>query len=206
MNQKPRSKKPVGVLALQGDFKAHIEALSFYGYPAIEIRKSSELESISGLVLPGGESSALLHLLDQNFRAHIKEKASEGLPILATCAGAILIADTVLNPSQESLSLLEATLERNAYGRQINSFITDALTITPEGEKILPSEASREGIFIRAPRIVSCGPEVTPLLLHKDEIVLVKKDSILLASFHPELSKQPHVVYTLFIELLTEKN
>jgi pyridoxal 5'-phosphate synthase pdxT subunit len=204
MNQEPSTKKPVGVLALQGDFKAHIEALLCYGFPAVEIRKPSELDSISGLVLPGGESSTLLHLLDQNFRAHIKEKAFKGLPILATCAGGILIAETVLNPSQESLSLLEATLERNAYGRQINSFITEALTATPEGEKILSSEASREGIFIRAPRIVSCGPEVIPLLLHNDEMVLIKKGRILLASFHPELSKQPHVVYTHFIELLTE--
>jgi pyridoxal 5'-phosphate synthase pdxT subunit len=195
------STKPLGVLALQGDFSAHITALeSRYGKKAIEIRTPDALDSISGLIIPGGESSTLLKLLDKNFKTEIIRIVSGGMPLLATCAGAILISKKVLAPEQESLSLIDIIIERNSYGRQTESFIEEALALAP-GYPEIP-ELSTEGIFIRAPKVISWGDDVTPVLMHGETPVLLKKDNIVIATFHPELSEKKHLAYELFLSLL----
>lgn len=213
--------KPVGVLALQGDFSAHRAALERFfteskdspqiPNSSIEVRKAEELYNISGLIIPGGESSTLLRLLDQNFRLEIIKQACAGLPILGTCAGSILISKRVLNPEQESLQLIDITIERNSYGRQTDSFIVEKLDVgtNEQDDSFLSSlgnaDLSHEGIFIRAPRVLSLGREEQAILYHKEDPVLVRKNNILAATFHPELSEKKHLVYKLFLDIVKRR-
>ncbi len=201
--------KPVGVLALQGDFSAHLNAIKSFGSPlqVREIRTPEALQDISALIIPGGESSTLLRLLNQEFRLEIIAAVTSGLPLLATCAGAILVAKRVLNPEQESLGLIDVTIERNSYGRQMESFITPELELHPDFSEYLSGfpegkdsakNSTREGIFIRAPRVLSYGSEVNPVLTYNNDPVLLQKKNILLATFHPELCEKKHFVYELF--------
>ncbi|MCC6221704.1 MAG: pyridoxal 5'-phosphate synthase glutaminase subunit PdxT, partial [Deltaproteobacteria bacterium] len=120
----------IGVLALQGDFQAHRDKLSSLGVSSIEVRKAEQLSNISGLILPGGESPAMLKLMDAKFRRSIRDIASDGLAVLATCAGIILLAKNVFSPRQESLNVLDIDVTRNAYGRQKDSFIEERLEWT----------------------------------------------------------------------------
>lgn len=198
----------VGVLALQGDFAAHIRALAFYGISAAEIRTADDLELSESLIIPGGESSTLLKLLTSELRDQLMRKAALGMPILATCAGAILLAGKVENPSQESLGLIDITVRRNAYGRQSESFIEKDLEYQTLPNKDLnnskpaPEGFSREGIFIRAPRITDTGTKVRTILTRNKEAVMVQQDNIIAACFHPELSAQPHVTYQSFFDII----
>jgi pyridoxal 5'-phosphate synthase pdxT subunit len=170
----------VGILAIQGDFSAHAQALTESGAEAIEIRKPEELANIDALILPGGESTTMLKFLERgNFLNALKEFASEK-PVFGTCAGAILLAREVRHPTQVSLGLLDAVVERNAYGRQIDSSILTAPT------ELGPDPL--EMVFIRAPRIVETGPEVEILARRDGFPVLVRQGRILAATFHPELS------------------
>lgn len=192
---------PIGVLALQGDFSAHIEALGkIYDREAIEVRTLKDLEKISSLVIPGGESSTLLKLLYEDFKKKIISLVKNGMPIFGTCAGAILISKKVLNPEQESLSLIDVTIERNSYGRQTNSFIEEKLSLSKSFENT--EGVSTEGVFIRAPKVIKWGNDVSPLLFYKDSPVLLKKDNILLATFHPELTTKKHFAYLNFLSLI----
>lgn len=170
-----------GVLAIQGDFAAHARALARLGDDAVEVRKGSDFEGLDGLILPGGESTTMLKLLtEENLVEPIRALARAGRPLFGTCAGAILLANEVSNPGQPSLRLLDIGVERNAYGRQVDSFIGEAETALEGG----PLEA----VFIRAPKIKWVGAEVDVLAEVGGEPVFVREKNILAATFHPELT------------------
>lgn len=174
---------PVGVLALQGDFERHRAALARAGRESREIRRAGELEGLSGLVLPGGESTTMLKLIEaEPWEEALRAFAQSGRPILATCAGAILLARGVANPRQRSLGLIDIDVVRNAYGRQVDSFI---------GRARLAGGGEIEAVFIRAPRIRRIGPGVEVLATAGGEPVLVRQANIVAATFHPELSDPP---------------
>lgn len=185
----------IGVLAIQGDYAAHATALAEAGAQPSEVRTPEELKSVDGLVLPGGESSTMLKFLEgrQLFRA--LEEFSRSKPVFGTCAGAILLSREVRNPAQRSLGALDAVVERNAYGRQIDSTILTA-----------PSSlggAPLEMVFIRAPRITQIGPGVEPLAFRGDSPTLVRQGLIMAATFHPELSHDRRI-HKLFVEIVTQ--
>jgi 5'-phosphate synthase pdxT subunit len=179
----------IGVLALQGDFAAHCEALRAAGATPVEVRTADDLREVDGLVLPGGESTTMLKLLDvENLFEPLVEFGREK-PIFGTCAGAILLAKEVVHPVQRSLGLMDLTVERNGYGRQIDSRIS---RIDVEGH---PAEA----VFIRAPIIRRVGPEVSVLASYQDNPVLASQGPHMVATFHPELSKT-NLVHARFVE------
>jgi 5'-phosphate synthase pdxT subunit len=177
------------VLALQGDFAAHCEALQAAGATPIEVRTAEDLRTVDALIVPGGESTTMLKLLDieglfEPLRDFGREK-----PIFGTCAGAILLAKEVVNPVQRSLGLMDVTLERNAYGRQIDSRI----------DKIDIDGHTAEAVFIRAPVIRRAGPEVSVLATYQNAPVLVSQGKHMAATFHPELSSG-NGVHAQFVE------
>ena len=172
----------IGVLALQGDFAAHAGALDRLGATVREVRRPAELGALDGLVIPGGESTALLILMGDGFPPALRAFHAAGRPIYGTCAGLILLAHDVLNPRQPSLGLIDVTVERNGYGRQRESFETRV-----EG-RLDAGPASFPAVFIRAPRIRRVGPGVSVLARLEDEPILVREGSVLAGTFHPELT------------------
>jgi 5'-phosphate synthase pdxT subunit len=184
----------VGVLALQGDFEAHRAALERAGAHAIEVRTAADLDAVDGLIIPGGESTTMLKLLDMEGLFQPLAKFGATKPIFGTCAGAILLATEVLNPSQASLRLLDLTVERNGYGRQIDSRIAK---IEVDGQ---PTEA----VFIRAPVIRRVGPRAKVLASYEGTPVLVEQGLHLVATFHPELSTGGRI-HRHFIEKLNAR-
>lgn len=185
----------IGVLAIQGDYAAHAQALAEAGAEPVEVRQPEELGAIDGLILPGGESTTMLKFLESRglFRALQEFCASK--PVFGTCAGAILLAREVLNPPQRSLGVLDAVVERNAYGRQIDSAILTEPSSLP-GPPL-------EMVFIRAPRIASIGAGVEPLAFRDGSPALVRQGSLMAATFHPELSHDRRV-HSLFLEIVIE--
>lgn len=170
----------IGVLAIQGDYAAHAEALREAGAEPVEVRLPQQLAGIDGLILPGGESTTILRFLEKNdFFAQLKNYCSS-FPVFGTCAGAILLSREVRNPGQESLGALDAVAERNAYGRQIDSAILTAETELAGGPL--------EMVFIRAPRLIELGAGVEVLAQRGVDPVLVRQGKVLAATFHPELS------------------
>ncbi|HEX4769925.1 MAG TPA: pyridoxal 5'-phosphate synthase glutaminase subunit PdxT [Bryobacteraceae bacterium] len=168
----------IGVLALQGDFEAHHRALERAGAQASEVRTAGDLDMLDGLVIPGGESSTMLKLiLDEQLLEPLRQFGTSK-PIFGTCAGAILLATEVMNPAQQSLGLVDMSIERNAYGRQIDSRIS---SIEVNGKP-------REAVFIRAPIIRRVGPEVKVLASYQNQPVLIEQGKHLVATFHPELT------------------
>lgn len=184
----------IGVLALQGDYAAHAEALAASGAEPCEIRKPEELAGLDGLVLPGGESTTMLKFLDKRHFFDALKEFCGSHPVFGTCAGAILLAREVRNPGQRSLGILDTVVERNAYGRQIDSAIVIAETALPGGPL--------EMVFIRAPRIAETGPEVEVLATRDGFPTLVRQGTGMAATFHPELSTD-HRVHRMFVELVT---
>lgn len=181
----------VGVLALQGDFEAHARALAARGMKAVEVRAPWDLDGVHGLVLPGGESTSMLTLMEgSGLAGRFSELVRGGLPVLATCAGVILLAREVRHPAQRSLGLLDAAVERNAYGRQIDSAVVALEVCEPEE---LGAE-QLEGVFIRAPRVRGLGRDVRVLARRGDDPVLLRQGSLLAATFHPELSPGSPVI------------
>jgi 5'-phosphate synthase pdxT subunit len=164
----------IGVLAVQGAFAKHAEVLGALGHRVVLVRSPSDLSSLDGLVLPGGESSVQLEMLA---RLGLEEpiRRFEG-PILATCAGLILLARVVENPAQRSLGLVDVTVARNAWGRQLDSF------------EATSDDGGRHLVFIRAPRILRVGPSVRVLATLAGEPVLVRAGAITCATYHPELT------------------
>lgn len=179
----------VGVLALQGDFREHCAAARAAGLEPRELRQRGDFAGIRGLVLPGGESTTMLRLLEiDDLFGPLREVVQSGVPVLATCAGLILLANEVRNPAQRSLGLLDVTVDRNGYGRQIASATVPITGAVPAGTT---------GVFIRAPRIVRVGPEVEVLARRDDDPVLVRSGNVLGACFHPELESE-HFAIGLF--------
>ncbi len=172
----------IGVLALQGDFAAHAQALGRLGVDAPEVREHAELDALDGLIIPGGESTTLLKLMGDEFPSALRTFHAAGKPLYGTCAGLILLAREVMNPDQPSLGLIDITAERNAYGRQRESFETEG-----EGRLSGPPMPLKM-VFIRAPRIVRIGPEVTTLATYRGEPVLAREGTVLVGTFHPELT------------------
>lgn len=190
--------KPVGVLAMQGAIEEHEAVMHQMGVETIRVKKPEQLEQISGLLMPGGESTAMIKLLKfmdmiEPMRYWIRE---EKLPVLATCAGMILLSSGIDNyPAQPTLDILEATVKRNAFGRQIDSF--------EEPFSIKGFEEDFNAIFIRAPIITSMNSEIEILARHKEQIVMVRQDNILACSFHPELTGDFRV-HKLFMKRVEE--
>ena len=178
----------IGVLALQGDFALHITALERIGTPAVEVRMPGQLEDVAGLIMPGGESTTLLKLMDAwNFVPALEKFHGAGKPIFGTCAGLILLARDVESPAQSSLGFIDITAARNAYGRQKESF--EAVGTGDLGQGTAPLKM----MFIRAPRIRRLGPGVIPLAHHGGECVMARQGTVLVAAFHPELTDEPTV-------------
>lgn len=183
----------IGVLALQGAFEAHARTLQSLGVIAKLIRKPEELKGLDGLIIPGGESTTFLKFLERDGFLNALQSFVDATPTFGTCAGAILLAQEVHNPSQKSLAVLDITVERNAYGRQIDSRISTAPTSIPGGPL--------EMVFIRAPRITRTGPMVETLASRDGYPVLVREGHLLAATFHPELGADTRV-HQLFMEMV----
>jgi 5'-phosphate synthase pdxT subunit len=177
----------IGVLALQGDFALHAEALRRVGAEPVEVRKPGALDDVEGLILPGGESTTLLHLMDAwDFGPALQAFHAEGRPLFGTCAGLIVLAREVESPRQPSLGLIDVTVERNSYGRQRESF---EATGEAEASAALDGGTPLRMVFIRAPRIRRVGPRVAVLARLGGDPVLAREAQVLVATFHPELTE-----------------
>jgi len=176
----------IAVLALQGDFAAHARRLREIGLDSFEARKPEELERAAGLVVPGGESTTLWKFFESApWEDAIRRFAATGRPVLGTCAGAIVLAREVTHPAQKGMGLLDMTVERNAYGRQVDSFVGEV--DAPDFGRALPA------VFIRAPRIRRVGPGVEVIATRSGEPVLVRQENVFAATFHPELTSDTTV-------------
>ncbi len=174
-------KPSVGVLALQGDYAAHKAALLEAGAEVVEVRSGEDLAKVQAMVIPGGESTVMASLMERfAFLEEFRRRILSGMPVFGTCAGLILLAARVEKWNRPSLAVLDIDLRRNAYGTQVDSFRARLKTKIPGIPEI-------EAVFIRAPKILSCGPGIEILAFHDGDPVLVRQGSILGASFHPEL-------------------
>lgn len=191
MTEQP--KPIIGVLALQGAYEAHAQALTSAGAEPKLIRRPDQLAGVDGLILPGGESTTLLRHLERDGFFTILHAFVRQTPTFGTCAGVILLAREVRNPPQPSLAALDIAVERNAYGRQLDSTILLAPTSLP-GPPL-------EMVFIRAPRIAEVGPTVEVLATRDTHPVLIRQGHLLAATFHPELSADPRV-HQLFLQIV----
>jgi 5'-phosphate synthase pdxT subunit len=188
----------IGILAVQGDFAAHAAMLNGLGVDTVEVRTPEDLTGCDGLILPGGESTTQLQFLQEEGLYHaIKHFAAAGKAIFGTCAGAILLATEVKNPHQESLGLLDMTVLRNGYGRQVHSDVVN-------GPSTLKKEPM-EMVFIRGPIFERVGPNIEILAEYAGKPALVQKDHLLAAAFHPELTNDT-TVHQRFLELAARKS
>lgn len=194
------SRKPirVGVLALQGDFEAHKKTLETLDVETVEVRTAEELARCDGLVMPGGESTTLAKLMARiGLDAEIIRRAKAGMPIYGTCAGLILLAQRIKDrPTQPTLGLMEIEVERNAFGRQLDSFETTL----PFGDNASPMV---HAVFIRAPYVSGISPNVKVLATYQDKIVAVRQGNLLGTAFHPELT-QDNRVHANFVEMVAQ--
>ena len=172
----------VGVLALQGAFREHVAAVASLGATAREVRQLKDIEGIDALIIPGGESTTIGKLLNEwNMLEPLRQRILDGMPVYGSCAGLILLCREIENSDQPRLGVLDATVRRNAFGRQVDSFETD-LNIPEIGADPIPA------VFIRAPVITGVGAGVTVLAEVKGQAVAVRQNNILATSFHPELT------------------
>jgi 5'-phosphate synthase pdxT subunit len=185
----------IGVLALQGDFDAHRRRLSDLGAEVVLVRKPEQLDDVDGLVIPGGESGTFLKLLGETGFEKLRQFVA-AKPTFGTCAGAILLASEVTNPTQSGLGAIDIGVRRNAYGRQLDSSIRQG--------QFLPGKQGHsaiEMVFIRAPRIERVGPGVEVLATEGTDPVVVKQGTTMAATFHPELSDDTRV-HQAFLDLV----
>jgi len=188
----------IGILAVQGDFEAHAAMLAGMGVESVEVRTPADLEGCDGLILPGGESTTQLQFLqEEGLYGAIRKFAAEGGAIFGTCAGAILLASEVKNPEQASLGLLDMTVLRNGYGRQIASEVV----IAPSKLKKEPLEM----VFIRGPIIEHVGPGMEVLAEYAGKPALVQKGRVMAATFHPELTDDT-TVHKHFLEMVAAQS
>jgi pyridoxal 5'-phosphate synthase pdxT subunit len=186
-------KMKIGILAVQGDFEAHAAMLRQLGAETLEVRTVEDLEECDGLVLPGGESTTQLQFLqEEGLYDAIRGFSKEGGAIFGTCAGAILLANQVKNPRQDSLKLMDMTVLRNGYGRQMASDVFFGSSALKKG--------ALEMVFIRGPIIEKVGKGITVLAKHQGKPVLVQNGHILAATFHPELTNDT-TVHEHFLEM-----
>ncbi len=191
--------KKVGVLSLQGDFAAHGEALQRAGAEPVYVRHAAQFAGLDGLVIPGGESTTMLKLLRYDGLMEPLEEFARGKPVFGTCAGAILMASEVSEPAQESLGLMDIAVERNGYGRQVDSRVT---YIEPDADfERRTAPGPLEAVFIRAPIIRRVGEGAKVLARYGGDPVLVEQGPHLAATFHPELTRDARV-HRLFLEKL----
>ena len=172
----------VGVLALQGAFREHVAAVTRLGATAREVRQLKDMDGIDAMIIPGGESTTMGKLLNEwHMLEPLRERIMQGMPVYGSCAGLILLCRTIENSDQPRLGVLDATVRRNAFGRQVDSFETE-LSMPEVGPDPVPA------VFIRAPVLISVGPEVRVLAEVKGQAVAVRQNNILATSFHPELT------------------
>jgi len=183
--------KRIGVLALQGDFEAHEKALRRAGAEAVPVRTADELRQVEGLIIPGGESTTMLKMIEQEGLLEPLREFGSRRPIFGTCAGAILLATEVTNPPQSSLGLMDIGVERNGYGRQLDSRIAPV--------RLADSAGDLEAVFIRAPIIRRVGRDGRVLATYQGDPVLVVQGLHFAATFHPELTDDSRV-HLMFIK------
>jgi len=189
----------IGVLALQGDFEAHRKMLDGLNVRSAEVRTARDLAMADALILPGGESTTIIKLLDRiGLDKVIQERFQAGMPVYGTCAGMILLSRSVEGrPEQPTLGLLDATVARNAFGRQVDSFEADIPVRLGDEE----AESEVRGIFIRAPYLTSIGEGVEVLGRYQDKIVAVRQGALLATAFHPELTRDA-TVHSYFVRMV----
>ena len=183
----------IGVLALQGDFKEHLNSLQEYKVKSLEVRTPEDLKRVDALIMPGGESTVIAKLLVSTGLADaIIQRSKAGMPVWGTCAGAIVSATKIISPVplETCLALIDITIERNSYGRHSESFAT-SLTLGKKTEEVF---------FIRAPRITKVGKGVKVLLRYDGDPVLVRGKNVLLSTFHSEFS-HPNAVLEYFLTM-----
>ncbi|HXF48341.1 MAG TPA: pyridoxal 5'-phosphate synthase glutaminase subunit PdxT [Verrucomicrobiae bacterium] len=192
-------RSPIGVLALQGDFAKHRQALAEINLPAKEVRTAEDLNSCSALIMPGGESTTIRKMMVAEGLDTAIKKFTGTRPIMGTCAGMILLSTKVEDSTVEPLKLIDITVRRNAYGRQIHSFVDfGRVPMWDDNPKL-------EMVFIRAPQLVSCGPAVLPLATLGEEVVMARSEKILVLAFHPELTADRRV-HKFFVEEFIEEH
>jgi len=194
----------IGILAIQGDFEAHSKALEHIGAHWRFVKKASDLAGLSGLILPGGESTTFLKILQAEAFFEAIRQFGDSHPVFGTCAGAILLAEKVENPPQLSLGLLHMTVRRNAYGRQLSSSVR-VLDVAPEIQTGSEAGTPLEAILIRAPVIVEAASQVRTLARLDGHPVLVRQRSLLAATFHPELTSDTRV-HRYFSQMISENS
>lgn len=180
-------RKKVGVLGIQGDFALHVQSLKRIGVDSLIVRYTEELKSCDGLILPGGETTTFIKLLNKTGLFESIREYGKSHPLMGTCAGLISLATRVSNDHIETLGLIDVEVERNSYGRQVDSFIDDIQM------PILKEKPQFEGVFIRAPKILSLGDGVEALGYHGDVIVMVRNERVLAMTFHPELTEDGRI-------------
>ena len=193
------SRPRIGVLALQGDFREHVATLAALDLSAFEVRTLEQLDDADGLIIPGGESTTIARLLLAfGLREPLRERIASGLPVWGTCAGAILLAGRAPGLDRPTLGVLDITVERNAFGRQLDSFEADLEIAGLEG-------GTFRGVFIRAPAIVGAGPGVEVLArLDDGSIAACRAGALLATTFHPELTDDLRL-HALFAAIVEER-
>ncbi|ANU14652.1 Pyridoxine biosynthesis glutamine amidotransferase, glutaminase subunit [Planococcus halocryophilus Or1] len=190
--------KRVGVLALQGAVREHIKSVQACGAEAIAVKWPKDLENLDGLILPGGESTTMRRLIDRyGLMEPLREFAQTGKPMFGTCAGLILLAETVVGSNDAHLGVMDVTVERNSFGRQVDSF---EAPLTIDG-----IDGPFEAVFIRAPHIVSVGAGIEVLCVHNGKIVMARDGQFLGCSFHPELTDD-HRITAYFLSMIQDKS
>jgi pyridoxal 5'-phosphate synthase pdxT subunit len=176
------TRRRVGVLSLQGDFREHLAALRACEVEGVPIRLATDLDRVDALILPGGESTTMARLMEPALRDAIRQRVGDGMPVFGTCAGMILMASDIQDGrlDQEPLKLMDIGVRRNAYGRQIDSFEAEVESAAIGG--------AGPAVFIRAPQLIEHGAEVQELARHGDQVVAVKQGNRLALAFHPELT------------------
>lgn len=175
----------IGILALQGDVREHVNILKKLNAESVLVKHPQDLEYIDALIIPGGESTAISLLMRKyGLDKKIKEKCAQGMPIYGTCAGAILLAAKILGNSMKPLGLIDIDIERNSYGRQIDSF---------EAELSIREIGDFKGVFIRAPVIKRINNGIELLSEHKNYPVMLRQNNVLITTFHPELTNDARV-------------
>ncbi len=185
----------VGVLGLQGAVREHAASLSRLDIESCVVKRPEELDGVDGLILPGGESTTMSLLADGDFLGRLRAKAETGYPMFGTCAGMILLAREVDGRPSEAIGAIDIAVERNASGRQVDSF---EATLDVEGIGDL-----FRAIFIRAPYIVRSGPDVTPMAWYDGSAVMARERNVLVCSFHPELTDDVRI-HRYFVDMIEE--